>query len=225
MIDRLESVAVVKEREAAADAFHKHYYEPAHFTRYLDLPLWKSPTDVFVLQEVLHEVQPDLVIETGTAYGASALWMAHFFDRAGKGEVVSIDLVKGDQFQGTKLPSHDRITFLRGTSSVDPAAVNYATERAQQADKVLVILDSDHSQAHVHAEMCAYAPLVTRGSFLIVEDTNCNGHPVFPEHGPGPYEAVDQYLAEPHEERFNFDHRWRKYLFSFHAHGWLRRVA
>ena len=86
---------------------------------------------------------------------------------------------------------------------------------------VIVILDSDHSYAHVLEELRLYAPLVTSGSYLVVEDTNVNGHPVDPDHGPGPMEAVLDFLRESDE--FAVDESREKFLLTFNPHGFLRK--
>jgi cephalosporin hydroxylase len=87
----------------------------------------------------------------------------------------------------------------------------------------MVILDSDHKRDHVLAEMRAYHDLVTPGSYMIVEDTNVNGHPVWPEHGPGPMEAVELFLRE--NSSFQIDHRCENHLLTFNPNGFLRRKA
>jgi cephalosporin hydroxylase len=117
------------------------------------------------------------------------------------------------------------VTYRVG-SSVDPEIVAYAAERAARCDgPVLVLLDSDHHAAHVRAELDAYAPLVTVGSFLVVEDTNVNGRPVLPDFGPGPAEAVEAWLASPTEGPiFQRDALPERYLITMHPGGWLRRV-
>jgi cephalosporin hydroxylase len=87
---------------------------------------------------------------------------------------------------------------------------------------VLVILDSDHSRDHVLAELRAYADLVTVGSYVVVEDTNVNGHPAYPEFGPGPMEAVDAFLAE--DDRFEVDAGPGEVLHDLQPRGYLKKV-
>jgi cephalosporin hydroxylase len=87
----------------------------------------------------------------------------------------------------------------------------------------MVILDSDHSKQHVLQELHAYAPLVTKGSYLIVEDTNVNGHPVFPEHGPGPMEALDEFLGQNSD--FVVDRDREKFYLTMNPQGYLHKVC
>ena len=87
----------------------------------------------------------------------------------------------------------------------------------------MVILDSDHSEAHVYDELVAYASLVSLGSYLIVEDTNIHGHPVRPDHPAGPAEALDRFLAERTD--FVRDPIGDKFFLTFNPGGILRRTA
>jgi len=89
-------------------------------------------------------------------------------------------------------------------------------------DRVLVLLDSDHSKDHVLAELRAYSGFVTAGSYLIVEDTNIGGHPVSTDAGPGPMEAVDEFLAE--NRTFAIDESKEKFFLTFNPRGYLRRT-
>ena len=93
--------------------------------------------------------------------------------------------------------------------------------RAKGKTRVLVILDSGHAKDHVLAEMHAYAPLVTAGSYLIVEDTNLNGHPVEGDHGPGPAEGDAVFLAR-HDEFVRTESR-EKFLLTFNPGGYLKK--
>jgi cephalosporin hydroxylase len=133
------------------------------------------------------QTKPDFVIETGTARGGSALFLAHICDVLGKGRVITIDIK-----ENPNRPRHERITYLHGSST--SKEVLSEVKGLVGDGSALVILDSDHSKDHVIAELRAYSRFVNDGGYLIVEDTNVNGHPVLPEYGPGPMEAVEAFL-------------------------------
>jgi cephalosporin hydroxylase len=95
-------------------------------------------------------------------------------------------------------------------------------QRAADAKQTLVILDSDHSKDHVLAEMNSYHPLVRPGGYMIVEDTIVNGHPLRPEFGPGPMEAVEEFLQS--SDSWIIDRSKEKFLLSFNRSGYLKRV-
>jgi cephalosporin hydroxylase len=210
-------------REQVTDGFHRRYYEDGEAgrtwkdTRYLGVPTWKVPLDLWVYQELLWELRPGLVVETGTAHGGSALYLATTCETIGHGQVVSVDIGHWPD-----RPAHPRLTYLTA-SSTDPEVVAQVAERARGAGPVLVVLDSDHSRDHVLAELRAYAPLVTPGSYLVVEDTNVNGHPVYEAFGPGPAEAVQDFLKE--RDDFEVDRSREKFLFTFNPGGWLRKLG
>jgi len=107
-------------------------------------------------------------------------------------------------------------------SSTDPAIVDRIKQQIPGGAVVLVTLDSDHSEAHVYNELKIYSKLVTVGSYLVLQDTNINGHPVFKEFGPGPMEALDKFFAENHN--FESDLSREKYLDTFYPRGWLKRI-
>lgn len=210
------------EREVVT-RFHRLYYDLHQFgrtwkqTSWLGAPALKCPLDLWIYQEIMAEVRPHLVVETGTAGGGSALFLASICDLLGHGRVVTIDVA-----DAPGRPRHSRITYVQG-SSVDPAVVEGVRRQIAPEDRVLVILDSDHRRDHVLAELRAYGPLVTRGSYLVVEDSNLNGHPVHPEHGPGPTEAMEIFLAE--SRVFEVDREREKFLLTFNPGGYLRRVG
>lgn len=108
---------------------------------------------------------------------------------------------------------------MRG-SSTSPEILSRVNEEA--SGTTMVILDSDHTCAHVRAELRAYSPLVTPGSYLIVEDTNLNGHPAYPQFGPGPREAVEEFLASSLD--FLPDPDCEKFFMTFNPRGYLRRI-
>src|SRR5262249_10891222 len=155
-------------------------------TSWLGVNTQKCPMDTWIYQEILWEKRPEIIVETGVYLGGSTLFLASTCDLLGLGEVLAIDVTL--QHVERSVRTHPRVRLLEG-NSVDPEMV--AEVHAACANRrTMVILDSDHTQPHVAAELAAYAPLVTPGQYLIVEDTNINGHPVYESFGPGPYEAV-----------------------------------
>lgn len=200
-------------------AFHRLYYD-AHDTTWArtfwrGVPVLKCPLDLWVYQEILFETRPDLIVETGTFGGGSAYYLANVCDLLGAGAVVTIDVDPQRD-----LPEHERITYVTG-SSVDGEIVAEVGRRAGRAERVMVILDSDHSRDHVLRELELYGPLVTPGCYLVVEDTNVNGHPVVPHFGPGPMEALTAFLEG--NEEFEVDRGREKLLLTFNPSGYLRR--
>jgi cephalosporin hydroxylase len=149
----------------------------------------KCPLDLWIFQEIITETKPDLIIEAGTHMGGSALFLASVCDLFDRGEVVTIDITELPD-----RPQHPRITYLLG-SSMDDGVVAEVKRRAATAERVMLILDSDHTEAHVYKELSLLGPLVTPGCYLIVEDTIVNGNPVLPDFGPGPAEGLARYLA------------------------------
>lgn len=216
-------IAVAKDDERAlVDEFHKLYFDARAFnmtwrnTFWMGQPILKCPLDLWLYQELLHAIRPAVVIETGTAFGASAHFIATMMDLVGTGRIVTIDIE-----DRPSRPTHPRITYLTGSSTA-PEMVARVRDLVGDASPVIVLLDSDHTKDHVLAELHAYSPLVTPGSYLIVEDTNLNGHPVDPEYGPGPMEALDAFLTT-HPE-FAHDTAQDKFLLSFNPKGYLKRA-
>jgi cephalosporin hydroxylase len=213
----------------SADAlrqFHRLWYasEAAGHVRWMGHPVLKSPMDLWVYQEILVTCRPDVIIETGTHHGGSALFFASVAQTAGLDvDVLTVDINPKLSYD----PSLHRIHPIRGISTTDGTFRQvgaFLHKRAgHKAIKVMVVLDSDHSMANVSKELELYAPLVSPGQYLVVEDTNVNGHPVLPEHGPGPWEAVDAFLAQ-HAE-FHRDGDCERFLFTQNPGGWLKRIS
>jgi cephalosporin hydroxylase len=218
--DRLEADPTRTERVVAD--FHRLYYDAGEAggtwkqTFWLGVPVWKCPLDLWIYQEIIHDLRPGLIVETGTAHGGSALYLASLCDVIGRGEVITIDT---QQFPGR--PVHPRIRYLFG-SSTDPEIVDVVREAAATANGVFVMLDSDHRCAHVADELRMYAPLVPPGGYIVVEDTNVNGNPIYPDFGAGPMEAVEEFLAR--EAGWTVDSARQKLFMTFNPSGYLRRV-
>lgn len=138
---------------------------------WLGRPVIQLPEDLVRIQEVLHAVQPDVLVETGVAHGGSLVFYATLFKALGRGRVVGVD-VEVRPHNREALERHvlrPLISLVEG-SSVDPSTVARVRDCVQPGERVLVVLDSNHTKAHVAAELEAYAPLVTTGSYVVVTD-------------------------------------------------------
>ena len=204
--------------------FHKLLYEAETWKgmSWLGVRTLQNPADMWVLQELIFELEPDFIIETGTFHGGSCVLFAMVLDQMdGDGKILTIDVEprvrEAQQFRAFR----ERVEVLTG-GSTDPELVARIAERVK-GKKVMVLLDSDHRKEHVLRELELYGPLVSEGSYLIVEDTNLNGNPVVEHYGPGPREAVADFLKS-HPE-FQIDRSREKFLVSFYPEGWLKRVG
>ncbi len=202
---------------AAVSRAHDVFYASNAWTRatWLGSQALKNPLDLWVYQEIMAETRPEVVVETGTYRGGSAHFLASVCDLLGSGEVVSIDIepLREDY------PVHPRITYLAGRSSTDPGVLAEVRERVG-GRRTLIILDSDHSQAHVDAELEAYAPLVPVGCYLVVEDSNIGQ--IRPDLMPGPLQSIETFLDRRSD--FVIDREREKFLLTFNPSGYLKRV-
>ena len=201
--------------------FHQLYYADKQKSTWQDTywmgqRVFKCPLDLWIYQEILWDVKPDVIIECGTCLGGSALFLANMCDVISKGRVITIDIDPPDG-----KPQHPRLSYLQGSSTSD-AVVRHIRNGIKTGEKVLVILDSDHHRDHVFNELRIYSGIVTVGSYIIVEDSNVNGHPVSPKHGPGPMEAIEDFLRENRD--FKIDLSREKFMMTFNPLGHLKRI-
>lgn len=204
---------------------------------WLGIPIIQYPQDIMAMQELVFRVKPDLIIETGIAHGGSLMLSASLLELmaacGGSKDArvigIDIDIREHNRKAIEAHPMMHRITMLEG-SSVDADIVGCVHDAARSAQRVLVCLDSNHTHAHVLAELEAYAPLVSPDSYCVVFDTIIEDLPkeMFPDRPWGPGDnamtAVDAYLAS-HPE-FEIDTVMdAKLLISVAPRGYLRRVG
>jgi cephalosporin hydroxylase len=183
---------------------------------WLGHPIWQNILDLWTIQETIAQVRPALLIECGTFRGGSALFYAHLFDLMQSGQVVTVDVQRGHNL------AHPRITWLIGSSTSVEILEIVRGRAAACGGPVMVILDSDHSAAHVRRELECYAPLVTPGSYVLVQDGVIDTLPIFRSSRPGPLPAIEDFLRST--DAFELDaERCERFWITHHPRGWLRR--
>ena len=203
--------------------FQQVYYNSQVWTRtkWLGIGSDQAPTDNWNMQELIYEIRPDYIIETGTLYGGTTLFYADVLSYANpQGKVITVD-IEPSVDEASKVPLwKQRVEMIVG-SSVDPKVTDQVAKEVL-GKTVLVTLDSLHTRGHVLKELEIYSKLVSPGSYLVVQDTNINGNPVLPAFGPGPHEAVQEFLRT--HDNFVVDHSREKFLLTFYPGGWLKRL-
>lgn len=206
-----------------ANAFFRQYYgKRIHRTTYwFGVPIQQTPTDMWMIQQIIADLRPDFLIETGTFKGGSALYYASVVQGLGlPTRIITVDI----EDQLDRAPElavfRDRVIPLIG-DSVGPDTVRRIADIVGGRPAV-VLLDSLHRKDHVLKELELYAAFVPVGGYMIVFDTDLNGHPVRPEYGPGPMEAVEEFLKT--DGRFVSDAARERFLLTMCPKGYLKRI-
>ena len=194
--------------------FRQKVYEK---TDWLGIKTAKCPMDMWVYQEIITNLKTDLLIETGTLFGGSALFFANLFDALGRGTVISIDIESQPN-----LPKHPRIKYIQG-SSTDAKVLKKVRNYAEKAKSVSVILDSDHRADHKLDELRKYSEFVTSNNYIIAEDTCFDYFPAWPEYGKGPTAAVVDFLKE--NSQFEVDRSQEKHMITFSPMAFLKKKS
>jgi cephalosporin hydroxylase len=205
--------------------FHDLYYRDMEHTwmdtRWRGVNVHKNPMDLWVQQEIIFECKPELIIECGTSRGGSSLFYADMLDMLGAGMVLTFDLLDARD----PAAAHPRVTFLE-RSDTSRSAGEMAIELAKDA-LTMVVLDSNHTAEHVAGQLALYAPMVSVGQYLVVEDTNVGqGSRVWPEFddGKGPAFALDEWYRE-FGHQFVIDQSRERLHLTFNPGGYLKRIA
>ena len=194
-------------------------------------PIIQYPQDMIAMQEIIWNIKPDLIIETGIAHGGSLIYYASILELIGKGEVlgVDIDIREHNRKEIESHPMFKRIRMIQG-SSVDKNIGEEISRFADGKKSVLVCLDSNHTHEHVLQELNQYAPLVSLNSYIVVFDTIVEDLPegYFSQKRPwgisnNPKTAVTEFLKK--NENFIIDRSIdNKLLISVAPSGYLKRV-
>lgn len=217
----------ITEQWFKASSKHEYSY---HFS-WMGRPIIQFPQDIIAMQEIIWQVKPDLIIETGIAHGGSLIFHASMLELlGGEGQVlgIDIDIRSHNRIEIEKHPMVKRIRMIEG-SSIDERVMDQVRQMAYGKQRVLVCLDSNHTHEHVLRELDLYSPLVTQGSYLVVFDTIIEDMPpgFFPDRpwdkGNNPKTAVGEFLKTT--DRFVIDEDIpNKLLITVAPDGYLKCV-
>jgi len=207
-------------------------YKYTYNYTWMGRPIIKFPNDMVIQQELMWELKPDLVIETGIAHGGSIIFTASMMEMMGiDGEVVGIDIDirTHNRIEIESHPMAKRITMYEG-DSVAPNIVEQIRSHTEGKRCIMVVLDSLHSHDHVYKELLAYAPMTSLGSYCVLPDTFIEFFPkgYYSDDRPwdvgnNPYSAMNHYLAET--DLFEIDRALtNKAMITETFDGFLKRV-
>ena len=193
-------------------------------------PIIQYPQDMIAMQEIIWEVKPDLIIETGIAHGGSIIYYASILELIGKGEVlgIDIDIREHNRKEIEQHPMSKRINMLQG-SAISDEIIEQVKTYAAGKKIVMVCLDSNHTHDHVLKELQLYAPFVTLGSYLVAFDTIVEDLPadLYKDRpwsiGDNPKTAVYEFLKSNHDFVINKEVD-NKLLVSVAPDGYLKRI-
>lgn len=203
---------------------------------WLGRPIIQLPEDIVRIQELIYRVKPNVIVETGVAHGGSLVLYASLLNAMGGGRVIGIDIEIREKNRRA-IEAHELsglITLIEG-SSTDGEVVANTTRIINPGDRVMVILDSNHSKSHVLAELRAYSPLVSPGSYIVVCDGIMRQVAGASRTSPdwlddNPLEAIKEFLAEDgrfaqEEPAFPFNEGSIVERVTYWPGGFLRRLA
>jgi cephalosporin hydroxylase len=210
------------------------FYESGSWKKgsWMGVPILQLPTDLMVLQEIIYQVRPKTILETGTHQGGASLFFASMLQllHGDEGRVITVEYNLEDSTR-ERIANHplgSKITVIEG-SSTDPGIVARVQQEVSDSETpVLVFLDSDHSYAHVLKEMDTYHSIVSPGSYMLVFDTVCRYLYDLP-HGNAAWEKDNAYFSveaflDDHQE-FETERKWEKYHVTFAPLGFLKRIG
>lgn len=205
-------------------------YEYSYHFRWLGIPIIQYPQDIIAYQEIIWNVKPDLIIETGIARGGSLIFSASILEMIGKGKVVGIDIDIREHNKRAieKHPLKNRIKMIEG-SSIDEKIVKTVHRLARRKKKILLMLDSNHTHDHVLNELRLYSSLVSKNSYIVVFDSVIEDLPnSLNKNRPwgksnNPKTAISQFLKE--NKRFVMDEQIKnKLAISATPYGYLKCI-
>lgn len=239
--ERVERIKLNETNSSLVEAAHTFVVESvkpeySYNFSWMGRPVIQYPQDMIAMQEIIWDIKPDLIIETGIAHGGSLIYYASLLEMLsvsgfGEGKVlgIDIDIREHNRKEIESHPMYKNIDMIQG-SSISKEIIEQVKKLAEGKERILVVLDSNHTHEHALEELIAYAPLVSKGSYCVVFDTLIEDMPAdsYPERswGPGdnPKTAVWEYL-KTHPE-FEIDKSIQnKLLITVAPDGYLKRIG
>ena len=205
-------------------AEHKMMYKPT----WLGRPIIQYPSDVIAIQELIWNTKPDVIIETGIAHGGSAIMSASILNLTGKGRVIAVDIdIREHNKKAIEEHPFGKNIEMIESSSIDLETFNQIKSKISKNDKVLVILDSNHSKDHVLEELRLYSQLVTPGSYIVAHDGAQAWVAEIPRgkkewKDDHPIAAIQSFLHE--NDNFEVDDFYTRHKITCSPYGYLKKV-
>lgn len=209
------------EMEYAKLRYHQFLYSLSNddYPKWQGVPLQKNPLDLWTYIEIIQKVKPDIILECGTALGSSAAFFSAIQKTVKpKGHVITIDKKVEYKLHAKKF-DNSNIMHISGTTQSTVIA-NVVYDQIKPQDVVFVSLDAGHHVDQVYKELELYSPLVTPGSYIVVEDSNIDVTIKTGYTGPG--EAIKMFLE--HNKEFTPDSRCERFGVTYNPGGWLKRI-
>ena len=193
------------------------YYQASVVTKqvhYRGVRTWKNVFDLWVIQEIIHETQPEIVIEIGCKFAGTTLWLSDTMKTVASGSVISVDLKR------PQIDFPENVQFIEGDSIAPGTVEQVASLRGGQ--RTMLLADGNHAADHVFQELVLYGPMVAPGCYFVVEDGIVDVMD-WPQYQPGPLVAVQRFLSE--NSSFVADERREKFILTYAPGGFLKRVG
>jgi cephalosporin hydroxylase len=193
------------------------YYQGDVVTKqvhYRGVPTWKNVFDLWVIQEIIHDTQPEIVVEIGCKFGGTTLWLSDMMKTVASGSVISVDLNR------PRIDFPENVQFIEGDSIAPRTVAHVASLRGGQ--RTMLLADGNHAADHVFQELVRYGPMVAPGCYFVVEDGIVDVMD-WPQYQPGPLVAVQRFLGQ--NSSFVMDERREKFVLTYAPGGFLKRVG
>ena len=180
---------------------------------YRGVPTWKNVFDLWVIQEIIHETQPGIVIEIGCKFGGTTLWLSDTMKTVASGSVISVDLKR------PQIDFPENVQFIEGNSIASETVAQ--VQGLCGGHRTMLMADGNHAAEHVFEELVLYGPMVAPGCYFVVEDGIVDLMD-WPQYQPGPLVAVQRFLAESSD--FEIDSDREKFILTYAPAGFLKCV-